>query len=126
MVKDNHLAVLQSSGTGSITDALRAMRAYLPHTTQVEVEVDRLDQMEAVLAAGVDCVLLDNFTMEELREGVNLVAGRALIEASGGVSLQNVRDIAATGVDVISVGALTHSVRALDLGLDIEPSGSSR
>ncbi len=119
MAKDNHLAILKASGAGDLTVALRDAKAKLPHTVHFEVEVDRLDQIEAVLAAGVDTVLLDNFTMEQLREGVAMIAGRALVEASGGVTLERVAEIAATGVDIISVGALTHSVRALDLGLDI-------
>jgi nicotinate-nucleotide pyrophosphorylase (carboxylating) len=119
MAKDNHLAILRSSGGEDLTGALRAARMRLPHTVHFEVEVDRLDQIEAVVAAGVDTVLLDNFTMEHLREGVAMIAGRALVEASGGVTLESVAEIAATGVDIISVGALTHSVRALDLGLDV-------
>ena len=121
MVKDNHLAVLKANGVSDVSAALRAMKARLPHTVHVEVEVDRLEQIEAVLAGGADTVQLDNFTLEQLREGVALIAGRALVEASGGVRLETVAAIAATGVDVISVGALTHSVRALDLGLDIGP-----
>jgi nicotinate-nucleotide pyrophosphorylase (carboxylating) len=120
MAKDNHLAILKSSTSGSLTEALIAARAKLPHTVHVEVEVDRLDQIAEVLAADVDTILLDNFTPEQLREGVALIAGRALVEASGGVTLESIPAIAATGVDVISVGALTHSVRALDLGLDIQ------
>jgi nicotinate-nucleotide pyrophosphorylase (carboxylating) len=119
LAKDNHLAVLAAAGV-SIGDAIRAARQRIGHTTHLEVEVDRLDQIEPVVAAGVDTIMLDNFTPDELREGVALVAGRALIEASGGVSLDTVAAIAATGVDVISVGALTHSPRALDLGLDVE------
>ncbi|MBF4550667.1 carboxylating nicotinate-nucleotide diphosphorylase [Pseudoclavibacter sp. VKM Ac-2888] len=119
MAKDNHLAVLlQQSGLG-VTDALLAARARLGHTTHVEVEVDRLDQIPAVLDAGVDTIMLDNFSLSELREGVALIAGRAVVEASGGVSLETVAAIAETGVDVISVGALTHSARAIDLGLDM-------
>ena len=121
MAKDNHLAVLKANGVSDVSAALRAMKARLPHTVHVEVEVDRLEQIEAVLAGGADTVLLDNFTLEQLREGVALIAGRALVEASGGVRLETVAAIVATGVDVISVGALTHSVRALDLGLDIGP-----
>jgi nicotinate-nucleotide pyrophosphorylase (carboxylating) len=115
LAKDNHLALL----SGSVTDAIRAARAQLGHTTHLEVEVDRLEQIEPVLAGGVDTIMLDNFSLEELRTGVALVAGRAKVEASGGVSLETVAAIAATGVDIISVGALTHSVRALDLGLDV-------
>ena len=121
MVKDNHLAVLTAGGA-SVTEALRTAMSTLPHTTHVEVEVDRLDQIEPVLAAGVDTIMLDNFSPDDLRRGVALIAGRAVAEASGGVTLQTVRAIAETGVDVISVGALTHSARALDLGLDIRIS----
>lgn len=118
MAKDNHLAVLVRSGM-SVTDALRDAKTRLPHTTHLEVEVDRLDQIEAVLAAGIGTIMLDNFSLADLRTGVAQVAGRATVEASGGVSLDTVRAIAETGVDVISVGALTHSARALDLGLDV-------
>jgi len=116
LAKDNHLALLGAGG--DLTAALRAARSRLPHTTHVEVEVDRLEQIEPVLAAGVDTIMLDNFSMEDLRAGVAQVAGRALVEASGGVTLERIAEIAAAGGDVISVGALTHSVRALDLGLD--------
>jgi nicotinate-nucleotide pyrophosphorylase (carboxylating) len=118
MAKDNHLAVLQSGGA-DLTTALRGALERLPHTTHVEVEVDRLDQIEPVLAAGIDTIMLDNFSLDDLRIGVGQVAGRAVVEASGGIDLDTVRAIAQTGVDVISVGALTHSARALDLGLDI-------
>ncbi|MDX2375774.1 carboxylating nicotinate-nucleotide diphosphorylase [Microbacterium sp. LRZ72] len=118
MVKDNHLAVLLRQGV-SVTAALQGAIARLPHTTHVEVEVDRLDQLDAVLAAGVGTVMLDNFSLADLRTGVARIAGAAIVEASGGVDLATVRAIAETGVDVISVGALTHSARSLDLGLDI-------
>ncbi|RYY46720.1 MAG: carboxylating nicotinate-nucleotide diphosphorylase [Actinomycetales bacterium] len=122
MAKDNHLALVPD-----VTAAVRAARATLPHTMHVEVEVDRLDQVEAVLAGGVDTIMLDNFTLDELREGVALVAGRAIVEASGGITLETIGEVARTGVDVISVGALTHSVRALDLGLDLDvaPGGGA-
>ncbi|PYY36142.1 carboxylating nicotinate-nucleotide diphosphorylase [Curtobacterium sp. MCJR17_055] len=119
LAKDNHLAVLLAGGT-DIGDAIRAARRRLGHTVHLEVEVDRIDQIEPVVAAGVDTVMLDNFTVPMLEEGVALVAGRALVEASGGVSLDTVAAIAATGVDLVSVGALTHSARALDLGLDVD------
>jgi nicotinate-nucleotide pyrophosphorylase (carboxylating) len=115
LAKDNHLAVLD----GSVTDAITAARAALGHTTHIEVEVDRIDQIEPVLAGGVDTIMLDNFSLDGLREGVAIVAGRAKVEANGGVSLDTVKAIAQTGVDLISVGALTHSVRSLDLGLDV-------
>lgn len=114
MAKDNHLAVIDD-----LTAALRKARADLPHTTHIEVEVDRLDQLDAVLAAGVDTIMLDNFSLDDLRNGVAIIGDRALVEASGGITLDTIADVARTGVDVISVGALTHSVRALDLGLDI-------
>jgi nicotinate-nucleotide pyrophosphorylase (carboxylating) len=123
MAKDNHLAVLAHKGV-SVTAALQGAIARLPHTTHVEVEVDRLDQIEPVLAAGVGTIMLDNFSLEDLRAGVEQVAGRAIVDASGGITLDTVRVIAETGVDVISVGALTHSARALDLGLDIRISSA--
>ncbi|MHA7153489.1 carboxylating nicotinate-nucleotide diphosphorylase [Arthrobacter sp. TMN-50] len=120
MAKDNHLALLASSGATGLTEALTAAKASLPHTVHFEVEVDRLDQIEPVLAAGVDTIMLDNFSVDQLTEGVRLVAGRALVEASGNVRLDTVAAIARTGVDLISSGALTHSVHALDLGLDLD------
>lgn len=119
MLKDNHLAVLQREGL-DLTGAIRAVRARIPHTMHLEVEVDRLDQLPAVIAAEPDTIMLDNVGLDDLRAGVALIAGRAIVEASGGVTLDTVRAIAETGVDVISVGALTHSAAALDLGLDIE------
>lgn len=118
MAKDNHLAVLTGAGL-SVAEAIRTARARLPHTTMIEVEVDRLDQVPAVLDGGADIIMLDNFTPAQLREGVELVGGRAVVEASGNVTLETIPEIAATGVDVISSGALTHSVRAIDLGLDL-------
>ncbi len=124
LAKDNHLAVLQAAGI-PVGEAIREARRRLGHTTHLEVEVDRLDQIEEVVAAGVDTIMLDNFTPEDLRAGVSIVAGRALVEASGGVNLATVRAIAETGVDLISVGALTHSAPALDLGLDIRMNAST-
>jgi nicotinate-nucleotide pyrophosphorylase (carboxylating) len=119
MAKDNHLAILTAGGK-DLTTELRRVKNELPHTMKLEVEVDRLDQIPAVLAAGVDIIMLDNFNLDDLRAGVALIAGKAVVEASGGVNLDTVAAIAATGVDVISVGALTHSARALDLGLDVQ------
>ncbi|HEX7351883.1 carboxylating nicotinate-nucleotide diphosphorylase [Brachybacterium sp.] len=118
MAKDNHLAVLQQQGL-DLTSAIRQARARLGHTTTLEVEVDRLEQIEPVLAGGVDVIMLDNFSLAHLVSGVQRVAGRATVEASGTVTLETVADIARTGVDVISSGALTHSARHLDLGLDM-------
>jgi nicotinate-nucleotide pyrophosphorylase (carboxylating) len=120
LAKDNHLAVMTGGDPARLTALLADAKAQLGHTTHFEVEVDSADQIEPVLAAGVDTIMLDNFSLEELRAGVRQVAGRAVVEASGNVNLQTVADIAAAGVDVISVGALTHSVTALDLGLDVE------
>lgn len=118
MAKDNHLAVIPD-----ITAALRQAKADLPHTTHIEVEVDRLEQLDAVLESGAaGTIMLDNFSLDDLRAGIDKIAGRALVEASGGITLDTIGDVARTGVDVISVGALTHSVRALDLGLDITVS----
>ncbi|CAN5354051.1 carboxylating nicotinate-nucleotide diphosphorylase [soil metagenome] len=118
LAKDNHLAVLTAAGV-DLGTAIRQARQRIGHTTHLEVEVDRIDQIEPVVSAGVDTIMLDNFTLDQLREGVALVSGRTLVEASGGVNLGTVAEIARTGVDIISVGALTHSVRSLDLGLDV-------
>lgn len=123
MAKDNHLAVIAARG-GDLTAEIMRVRQALGHTVHLEVEVDRIDQIEPVIAGGVDTIMLDNFTPAQLREGVRLVAHRAVVEASGNVDLDTVAEIAGTGVDVISVGALTHSARSLDVGLDIAVSGS--
>jgi len=120
LAKDNHLAVLTGGDASKLTAALRDAKARLGHTTHFEVEVDSMEQIEPVLAAGVDTIMLDNFSLADLAAGVALVGGRARVEASGNVNLATVAGIAATGVDIISIGGLTHSVAALDLGLDIE------
>lgn len=120
MAKDNHLAVLLQQRGGDLTAAIKDAATRLPHPVTLEIEVDRLDQIEPVLASGVvDTIMLDNFTLDELREGVRIVAGRASVEASGGVTLETIGAIAATGVDTISVGALTHHIASIDLGLDV-------
>lgn len=118
LIKDNHVAVC-----GGVAEAVRRARAFAPHLMKVEVEVDGPDQLEAVLdliaeGAAPDVVMLDNFSLDDLRIAVARVAGRLTLEASGGVDLTTVRGIAETGVDVISVGALTHSAPVLDIGLD--------
>lgn len=122
MIKDNHLAALGVSNPSTdgqaVTTALRTIRERVGHTTSIIVEVDRIEQIPPVLAAGVNSILLDNFSLDELREAVALIDHRVIVEASGNVSLETVADIAATGVDVISVGKLTHSYGSLDLGLD--------
>jgi len=116
LIKDNHVAVC-----GGVGEAVRRARASVGHLMKVEVEVDGLDQLDEALAAGPDVVMLDNFTLPMLREAVARTGGRITLEASGGVNLETVRGIAETGVDVISVGALTHSAPALDVGLDAMP-----
>ncbi|MFN4041972.1 MAG: carboxylating nicotinate-nucleotide diphosphorylase [Brevundimonas sp.] len=115
LIKDNHVAVC-----GGAAEAVRRARTSVGHLMKVEVEVDGLDQLDAVLAlaVGPDVVMLDNFGLDDLREAVRRNAGRVVLEASGGVNLKTVRAIAETGVDVISVGALTHSAPSLDIGLD--------
>jgi nicotinate-nucleotide pyrophosphorylase (carboxylating) len=123
MAKDNHLAVLLEAFGGDLTEAIRDGASRLPAGISLEVEVDRLELIEPVLAAGVvSTIMLDNFSLDQLRQGVALVAGRAVIEASGGITLETIRSVAETGVDVISVGALTHHIDSLDLGLDVRVS----
>ena len=118
MIKDNHLAALGAVDAATTTAALAGLRDRAGHTTSIIVEVDRVDQIAPVLAARPTGILLDNFSLADLRTGVELIAGQAIVEASGGVTLDTVAGIAETGVDVISVGLLTHGARALDLGLD--------
>ena len=113
LIKDNHIAAC-----GSVAEAVRRARATAGHLMKVEVEVDSLSQLEDALRHQPDVVMLDNFSLADLAQAVRLTAGRAVLEASGGVTLETVRDIARTGVDVISVGALTHSASILDIGLD--------
>ncbi len=117
MVKDNHIAAMQAAGL-DLTAGIKHIRDQVGHTTHIEVEVDQLDQIPAVLEGGADTIMLDNFSLEDTRKGVTMIAGRAIVEASGTMTLERVPQVASTGVDVISVGALTHSVRAIDLGLD--------
>lgn len=117
MMKDNHLAALAERGI-DLAGAIRHVREQVGHTTHIEVEVDRLDQIPAVLDGGADTIMLDNFTLDDTRRGVEAIDGHAIVEASGNMTLERVAAVAATGVDVISVGALTHSVRSIDLGLD--------
>jgi len=117
LIKDNHLAL---SGN-DIASAVRTARAAAPHTLRVEVEVTDLEGVKAALEAGAEVILLDNMRLEEMRRAVELVAGRALLEASGGITLETVRAVAETGVNLISCGAITHSARALDISLEIRP-----
>lgn len=115
LIKDNHVAL-----AGGVASAVRAARARAGHLVRIEVEVDTVAQLHEALEAGADAILLDNMTLDEMREAVRLTGGRALLEASGSVTLENAGAIAATGVDLISVGWLTHSAPALDIGLDVQ------
>jgi nicotinate-nucleotide pyrophosphorylase (carboxylating) len=119
LIKDNHLAALRTAQPNAIAAAVHRARTKFPKL-KVEVEADTLDQVRQASAAGADIILLDNMTLAQLRRAVTLVAGRAKTEASGGVNLLTVRAIAQTGVDLISVGALTHSAPSVDIGLDFE------
>jgi nicotinate-nucleotide pyrophosphorylase (carboxylating) len=116
MVKDNHVVA-----AGGVVPAYRAVRERFPQVP-VEVEVTDLDQLRALLDEGCERILLDNMTTETMAEAVRITAGRAALEASGGLTLERAREVAATGVDFISVGALTHSVTVFDLGMDLESS----
>ncbi len=115
LIKDNHVAAC-----GGVRVAIERARASAPHTAKIECEVDSLDQLDEALSARADIVLLDNMTTPTVAEAVKRVAGRALVEASGGITLARVAELARAGVDAISVGALTHSVPAADIGLDFE------
>jgi nicotinate-nucleotide pyrophosphorylase (carboxylating) len=119
LIKDNHLAALQNEKPNAVAAAVQCARKNYPKL-KVEIEADTLEQVVQAADAGVDIILLDNMNAEQLRAAVRIAKGRAKTEASGGVNLKTVRAIAASGVDFISVGALTHSARAVDIGLDFE------
>ena len=112
LIKENHIVA-----AGGITEAIRRARAYIPHTLKIEIETETLSQVDEALAAGADIIMLDNMSLAEMRAAVATIGGRAQVEASGGVNLERVREIAETGVDIISVGALTHSPRAMDISM---------
>jgi nicotinate-nucleotide pyrophosphorylase (carboxylating) len=113
LIKDNHVAAC-----GSVGEAVRRAKAFAGHLMKIEVEVDSLAQLDEALAEMPDVIMLDNFSLDDLRKAVLKTAGRVVLEASGGITLETVRAVAETGVDVISVGALTHSASVLDIGLD--------
>jgi nicotinate-nucleotide pyrophosphorylase (carboxylating) len=119
LIKDNHLAALRAERGGAVAAAIQRSRKAYPNL-KVEIEADTLEQVDEALAAGADLILLDNMNPAQLRDAVQKCKGRARTEASGGVNLESVRAIAEAGVDFISVGALTHSARAVDIGLDFE------
>ena len=112
MIKDNHIRAV-----GSIQEAVKRARANIPHTTKIEIEVESIEELKAAIDAGADIIMLDNMSLKDMSASVHINAHRAILEASGNVTLDRIAEIAATGVDVISVGALTHSVKALDLSL---------
>ena len=112
LIKENHI-----TAAGGITEAINRARAYIPHTLKIEIETETLGQVDEALRAGADIIMLDNMSVADMRAAVGTIAGRALVEASGGVSLETVAAIAETGVDIISVGALTHSARAMDISM---------
>lgn len=117
LIKENHI-----TAAGSVTAALRAAREHAPTDTPIEIEVENLDQLRAALEAGAEQLLLDNFSLKRLREAVEVTAGHARLEASGGITLENVRAVAETGVNYISIGTLTKHVRALDLSMRVTTS----
>ena len=118
LIKDNHIEALRGQGM-SLGEIVGKARANAPHSLKIEVEIEDPNDVEEAISAGADILLLDNMSNADMSAAVRLAGGRALIEASGRVSLRNVREVAATGVDLISVGALTHSSRALDIGLEL-------
>lgn len=115
LIKDNHI-----KAAGGIKNALRAVKGKIPHTAKIEIEVSDFEQLEEALEEGTDIIMLDNMSLEDMKKAVKMIGPKALVEASGNVSLDNVRDVAMTGVDLISVGSLTHSVKALDISMKIE------
>ena len=119
LIKDNHIEASRLGGIVDLAAIIERARARAPHTMRIEMEVTSIDQLREALEGHADVILLDNMTIEEIRESVGLVRGRALVEASGNVTLANVRTIAETGVDFISIGRLTHSAPALDISLDL-------
>lgn len=112
LIKDNHIVA-----AGSITNAVKSARDNVPHTIKIEVEVEDFDMMNEALKAGADIIMLDNMSCEDMKRAVEIIDGRAIVEASGNMGEKNLAEVAATGVDLISIGALTHSVKALDISL---------
>ncbi len=119
LIKDNHI-----SAAGSVEAAIARARQFAPHAHRIEVEVDSFEQLDEALSAGADVIMLDNFELPELKRALDQIAGQAIVEVSGGVTLARIQEIAALGVDVISVGALTHSAPAADISLELELLGS--
>jgi nicotinate-nucleotide pyrophosphorylase (carboxylating) len=114
LIKDNHIAA-----AGSISRAVERLKSRVPHTVRIEVEVTDIKGLEEAINAGAEAVLLDNMSLEELGRAVSVAGGRVILEASGGVNLESIAEIAKTGVDLISVGAITHSARSVDISLEV-------
>ncbi len=123
LIKDNHIAAMATRGE-SMTELVQRAKRDAAHTIRIEVECDTLDQVREAVEAGADIILFDNMTPEQMREGVAICKGRALTEASGGITIDTVRDVAETGVDLLSTGAVTHSVAALDISLEVRVDGA--
>ncbi len=115
LIKENHIAA-----AGGISLAIQRARAYIPHTLKIEIETETLSQVEEALHSGADIIMLDNMDIETMKKAVVMISGKAIVEASGGVSLETIGKIAQTGVDIVSVGALTHSARAMDISMLLE------
>lgn len=115
LIKDNHI-----KAAGSITKAIERAREYIPHTLKIEVETENFEQIREALDAGADIIMLDNMSIEDMKKAVLMIEGRALTEASGNMGEKNLQDVAKTGVDIISIGALTHTVKATDISLKFE------
>ncbi len=122
LIKDNHIAAMATRGE-SMNELIQRAKHDAAHTIRIEVECDTLDQVREAVEAGADIILFDNMTPEQMREGVAICKGRALTEASGGITIDTVRDVAETGVDLLSTGAVTHSVTALDISLEVRVDG---
>ncbi|MCK4258575.1 MAG: carboxylating nicotinate-nucleotide diphosphorylase [Halanaerobiales bacterium] len=116
MIKDNHI-----EAAGGIIPAVKKAREAIPHTMKIEVEIEDFDGLKEALEAGADIIMLDNMSPEKMKEAVRIVAGRAIVEASGNITDQNIQAVAETGIDVISMGTLTHTIRSLDISLNISP-----
>ncbi len=124
LIKDNHIAAMATRGE-TMTQLIKRAQAQVAHTIRIEVECDTLEQVREAVDAGADIILFDNMTPDEMRQGVEICRGRALTEASGGITIDNVREVAEAGVDLLSSGSITHSTKALDISLEVRPDGSA-
>ena len=122
LIKDNHIAAMATRGE-TMTQLIKRAQAQVAHTIRIEVECDTLEQVREAVDAGADIILFDNMTPDEMRQGVEICRGRALTEASGGITIDNVREVAEAGVDLLSSGSITHSTKALDISLEVRPDG---